>query len=405
MATFAINETARREQYVSTGQATYNFNFQVNVADELLVYVNDTAQTLSVQYNATLNANGTGSITFIDNSGGGGTNYTPSSGDLVTIIGDLALSRTTTLNTAADITTANLDTEFDNTVIRQQQIKEITDRALQLKPSTPRTVTGSGTSGPIYFPYNATPSNNASRVISYDSNGTALELGPTTANLNNLAGIISDISTVAGISSDVTTVAGISSNVTTVAGISSNISTVAGISSDVTSVAGNETNINAVNSNSSNINTVAGGITNINTVAGGITNINTVATNISNINTVAGISSNVTTVANNVSDVNNFANVYRIGSSDPSTSLDEGDLFYNSTSNELKYYNGSSWVAIIADTDVKTKVSANDTTAGFLNGKLVAGSNVTLTENNDGGDETLTIAATDNSIPFAIALG
>ena len=405
MATFAINETARREQYVSTGQATYNFNFQVNVADELLVYVNDTAQTLSVQYNATLNANGTGSITFIDNSGGGGTNYTPSSGDLVTIIGDLALSRTTTLNTAADITTANLDTEFDNTVIRQQQIKEITDRALQLKPSTPRTVTGSGTSGPIYFPYDATVANNASKVISYNSAGTGLELGPTTANLNNLAGIISDISTVAGISSDVTTVAGISSNVTTVAGISSNISTVAGISSDVTSVAGNETNINAVNSNSSNINTVAGGITNINTVAGGITNINTVATNISNINTVAGISSNVTTVANNVSDVNNFANVYRIGSSDPSTSLDEGDLFYNSTSNELKYYNGSSWVAIIADTDVKTKVSANDTTAGFLNGKIVAGSNVTLTENNDGGDETLTIAATDNSIPFAIALG
>jgi len=405
MATFAINETARREQYVSTGQATYNFNFQVNVADELLVYVNDTAQTLSVQYNATLNADGTGSITFIDNSGGGGTNYTPSSGDLVTIIGDLALSRTTTLNTAADITTANLDTEFDNTVIRQQQIKEITDRALQLKPSTPRTVTGSGTSGPIYFPYDATVANNASKVISYNSAGTGLELGPTTANLNNLAGIISDISTVAGISSDVTTVAGISSNVTTVAGISSNISTVAGISSDVTSVAGNETNINAVNSNSSNINTVAGGITNINTVAGGITNINTVATNISNINTVAGISSNVTTVANNVSDVNNFANVYRIGSSDPSTSLDEGDLFYNSTSNELKYYNGSSWVAIIADTDVKTKVSANDTTAGFLNGKIVAGSNVTLTENNDGGDETLTIAATDNSIPFAIALG
>ena len=35
MATFAINETARREQYVSTGQATYNFNFQVNVVDEL----------------------------------------------------------------------------------------------------------------------------------------------------------------------------------------------------------------------------------------------------------------------------------------------------------------------------------------------------------------------------------
>lgn len=43
--------------------------------------------------------------------------------------------------------------------------------------------------------------------------------------------------------------------------------------------------------------------------------------------------------------------------------------------------------------DEKAKVSSNDTTAGYLNGKLVAGSNVTLTENNDGANETLTIAA------------
>ena len=46
-----------------------------------------------------------------------------------------------------------------------------------------------------------------------------------------------------------------------------------------------------------------------------------------------------------------------------------------------------------AATDEKAKVSDNDTTAGFLNGKLVAGTNVTLTENNNGGDETLTISA------------
>lgn len=39
------------------------------------------------------------------------------------------------------------------------------------------------------------------------------------------------------------------------------------------------------------------------------------------------------------------------------------------------------------------KVSSNDTTDGYLLGKLVAGSGITLTEGNDGGDETLTIAA------------
>jgi hypothetical protein len=49
--------------------------------------------------------------------------------------------------------------------------------------------------------------------------------------------------------------------------------------------------------------------------------------------------------------------------------------------------------ANFTDADDKSKVSANDTTAGFLNGKLVAGTNITLTENNNGGNETLTISA------------
>ena len=43
--------------------------------------------------------------------------------------------------------------------------------------------------------------------------------------------------------------------------------------------------------------------------------------------------------------------------------------------------------------DELAKVSSNDTTAGYLNGKLVAGTNITFTENNNGSNETLTIAA------------
>lgn len=46
----------------------------------------------------------------------------------------------------------------------------------------------------------------------------------------------------------------------------------------------------------------------------------------------------------------------------------------------------------IADTDEKVRVSANDTTPGYLNGKLVAGSGIGLTENNNGSNETLTVA-------------
>ena len=44
--------------------------------------------------------------------------------------------------------------------------------------------------------------------------------------------------------------------------------------------------------------------------------------------------------------------------------------------------------------DEKAKVSANDTTAGYLFTKIQAGTNVTIQENNDGGNETMTISAT-----------
>ena len=66
---------------------------------------------------------------------------------------------------------------------------------------------------------------------------------------------------------------------------------------------------------------------------------------------VLGTSANVTnmaTVATNIAGVTSFAERYRVASSDPASSLDEGDLVYNSTANELKYYNGSAWVSVAA---------------------------------------------------------
>ena len=138
-----------------------------------------------------------------------------------------------------------------------------------------------------------------------------------------------------------------------------------------------------------------------------VSDLNQLATSdfVSDLNAIEGIKANVTTVADNISGVNSFAERYRVGSSDPTSSLDAGDLFYSTSANALKYYTGSAWSSIVVNTDQAVKVSSNDTTAGFLNGKLVAGSNVTLTEGSDGSNETLTIAAADNSIPFAIALG
>ena len=66
---------------------------------------------------------------------------------------------------------------------------------------------------------------------------------------------------------------------------------------------------------------------------------------------ILGTSANVTamaTVSTNIAGVTSFADRYRVGSSNPASSLDEGDLFFNTTDNALKYYNGSGWASITA---------------------------------------------------------
>jgi hypothetical protein len=76
----------------------------------------------------------------------------------------------------------------------------------------------------------------------------------------------------------------------------------------------------------------------------------------------------------------------------PRTEVIQSGKVRNLDVTESLTYQGTPFVPSAA-TDEKAKVSSNDTTPGFLNGKLVAGTNVTLTENNNGGDETLTISA------------
>ena len=100
-----------------------------------------------------------------------------------------------------------------------------------------------------------------------------------------------------------------------------------------TPTSSDQTIINAVNSNSSNIDKVAAIDANVTKVA----NID------ANVTKVADIDGNVTTVATNVAGVNSFAERYRVASSEPSSSLDEGDLYYNTTDNTLRYYDGASW--------------------------------------------------------------
>ena len=69
-----------------------------------------------------------------------------------------------------------------------------------------------------------------------------------------------------------------------------------------------------------------------------VTDMNTLATS-SNVTNMASLAANIT-------GVNSFAERYRVASSDPTSSLDEGDLAFNTTDNNLKFYNGTAWTSI-----------------------------------------------------------
>ena len=131
---------------------------------------------------------------------------------------------------------------------------------------------------------------------------------------------------------------------------------------------------------------------------------------VSDMNTL-GTSANVTamsTCATNIADVNNFVDQYKIASSAPG-SPSEGDLWYDSSNNVLKVYNGSSWAAVTSATAGITDLV--DDTTPQLGGNLdlqsynlstapLASGGVFSNPNTISGNTTITTASTTNQVLF-----
>ena len=105
-----------------------------------------------------------------------------------------------------------------------------------------------------------------------------------------------------------------------------------------------------------------------------VSDMNTLAA-ISGLNSLASNSANVTTAVTNLSSINNFAEVYRISSSAPTSSLNVGDLYFDTSANELKVYKSSGWAAAGS--------TVNGTSARFK--YTASGGQTTFTGNDDAG--------------------
>jgi len=396
-----ISDATPRVQYTATnGQTTFAVNFEFFANADLKVYNGTTLLTYDAspssasEYSVTgAGVTGGGSITL----GGGAT-----VNDKITIYRDMAIARSTDFPTSGAFQVESLNEELDKLAAMIQQVE--TDTKYSPRFST-TTTTG----------FNLTfPNLVANKVLATNAAGTALtmeqELGTFQGNwaastAYAIRDIIKDTSnnniylcktahTSSGsqpISSNTDVakwdlIVDAAAAATSATNAAASASTASGHASTATTKA-SEASTSAANALSSK---------------------NAAATSESNASSSA--SAAAASAAAAATSADNFDDIY-LGAKSSAPSVDNdgdalttGDLYFNTSSNALNVYNGSTWVQITVDTDVKTGVSSNDTTAGYLNGKLVAGEAVTLTENSDGGNETLTVAAVDPT-PLAIALG
>jgi len=248
------------------------------------------------------------------------------------------------------------------------------------------------------------------------------------ANVTTVAGNTTNINTVAGVSSNVTTVAGVSSAVTTVAGISAAVSTVAADGVDIGAVAAISVDVQAVADIASDVSAVENIAANVTTVAGISSNVTTVAGIAANVTTVAGVSAAVSTVATNIASVNSAAtNMAAIiaapteaanaassassaaasaaaasssldsfddrylgpKSSDPTLDNDgnalvTGALYYNTTTQTMKVYDGANWITATAAGTTAMNVYKYVATAGqtTFSGAAAVGGTMSYTSGN-----------------------
>jgi len=406
MATYDVTDqtSVRRVQFTGDGTAgPFAFAFQVNATNQIKVYVDTTVKTESTHYTVSLNS-GTGAGTVSFTSG----NF-PTSSQTITLLGSIPLSRSSVYTSGGQLTSASLESDFDTNMFVHQQTNEELNRSLRLAEHD--TVSGAD----MTLPVKAT---RLGKLLGFNSSTGNPEATFTITDGTTITSISSSITTVAGISSNVTSVAGVASNVTTVAGIASNVTTVAGISSAVSTVAGISSAVSSAGTNATlaqnYANKVDGAVESSNysskAWAIGGTGVTDTAGSGSakswavEADAVDGTEHSAKSYAISGSAISagsakqwalgggsgfttstavsgglysakyyaeqaqasktEFSNVYQGAlSSDPSGgSVSAGDLYFNTSTNRLKFYNGSSWA----------NIEATDTSSFASNGFAVA---------------------------------
>tara|TARA_B100001250_G_C19816168_1_gene798529 strand:- start:3070 stop:6408 length:3339 start_codon:yes stop_codon:yes gene_type:complete len=251
-----------------------------------------------------------------------GASYTPTAGTCT--IPDATLTNITGSDvTITDCGTTVLSAGYGCLVETTSTLHEYKFHRLTPKATEVTTVAGQSAQIALLGTADAIADMNTLAVADVIADMNTLGTADIVADMNLLAttGTVADMATIAS-------TAGLIAEIGTVAGIHANVTSVANNEANVTAVATNETNINAVENNEANINLVAA-------IDGDVT-------------TVAAVDGNVTTVADSINSVNHYADTYQVAASAPAarpdtTTLQEGDLWFDTANDLLKVYTGTAW--------------------------------------------------------------
>ena len=393
-----ISDTEPRIQYTATaGQTSFTVPFAFFANADLQVF-NGTSQlsfssspSNATQYSVTgAGVSSGGSITL--GSPGATVN------DVITIVREVAIERTTDFPTSGAFQIDSLNTELDKIIAMAQQL----ERDLKLSP---RVNTTSSSSFNLTFPDMV-----AGKILSANAGGTGLEFS---VNASGLLSAETNASTSATNAANSATAAASSAS----SALNAKNAAEAALDTFDDDFLGSKSSDPSVDNDG---NTLADGAlyfnttdnvmkvydlgntqwkqlvptssqqTSIDTVSGSITNVNLVGTAIS---------------TGGLSGATSFAERYRVASSAPSSSNDVGDLYFDTSQNELKVYKSSGWAAAGSTingtsarftyniTGTPTTVSGADANGNtlaydagfadvFVNGVRMSSSDITITSGN-----------------------
>ena len=399
-----VSSTTVKNSYSGNGSTTefaYGYKIFADTDLQVIIRVNstgvETVKTLTTHYTVAGAGDASGgSITFTSGN-------IPASGETVVIIREVPQTQAIDYIANDPFPAESHEEGLDRATMTTQQVQEELDRSIKLSRTNTMTSTE--------FTVGAT--DRANKVLAFDSSGEI----SVTQELGTYKGTDATVTTAAYVQRDIiksTTSAQLNNVYICVADsvIGDSLTDtdhfellVDAVSAATSQTAAAASATAAANSATASANSATASASSATTSGNSATASGNSATAAANSATAAA--SSATDAA---ASFDSFDDTY-LGAKSSAPSVDNdgnalatGALYFNSSVGNLNVWNGSAWVAIQADTDVKVSVSSNDTTPGFLNGKLVAGEAVTLTENNNGGNETLTIAATDPTA-LAIALG